>query len=146
MQVEIRIEASAKEPKVVILTDEMTEEVREIVQRLSQPEPKVLAGFSGDTVKLLEQEKILRIYASGGKVFAVTEDGEYGLRLRLYEAEQRLRGDRFVRISNSEIVNLKKVRKFDLSISGTVCVCLTDGSVSYVSRRYVSKIKAVLGL
>ena len=80
-----------------------------------------------------------------GKVIAAAEDGEYALRLRLYELEPRLRRD-FVRISNSEIINLKKAKRFDLSMSGTICVSMSDGSVSYVSRRYVSKIKTVLGL
>ena len=72
--------------------------------------------------------------------------GEYTLRLRLYEAEERLKPLRFVRISNSEIINLKKVRSFDLSFTGTICVILADGSKTYVSRRYVSKIKEVLGI
>ena len=55
-------------------------------------------------------------------------------------------GSIFVRISNSEIVNLKKVRSIDLSFVGTICMEMTDGEVSYVSRRYVSKIKKILGL
>lgn len=53
---------------------------------------------------------------------------------------------KFVRISNSEIVNLKKVKSLDLSFVGTICMELSNGTVSYVSRRYVSKIKKVLGL
>ena len=68
------------------------------------------------------------------------------IRLRLYEAEERLKPFRFVRISNSEIINLKKVGSFDLSFAGTICVTLTDGSKTYVSRRYVTKIKEVLGI
>lgn len=43
-------------------------------------------------------------------------------------------------------INLKKVRNFDLSLSGTICVTLSDGTATYVSRRYVSKIKKILGL
>jgi len=68
------------------------------------------------------------------------------LRLRLYELEERLRPFSFVRISNSEIINLKRVRSFDLSLVGTICVTLSDGSKAYVSRRYVPKIKEVLGI
>ncbi|MEE3451384.1 MAG: LytTR family DNA-binding domain-containing protein, partial [Acutalibacteraceae bacterium] len=68
------------------------------------------------------------------------------LRQRLYELEEQLNKYSFVRISNSEIINLKKVRNFDLSLSGTICVTLSDGTATYVSRRYVSKIKKVLGL
>lgn len=47
------------------------------------------------------------IYASAGKVIAVTEGGEYTLRLQLYEVEERLNLDIFVHISNSEIINLQ---------------------------------------
>ena len=111
MQVEIKIDSTVTEPKVVILTEQMTEEINEIVRKLSDPESQMIAGFQNDTVTLLDQDAILRIYASNGKVFAATDKGEYLLRLRLYELDARLRRDRFVRISNSEIVNLKKVRE-----------------------------------
>ena len=65
--------------------------------------------------------------------------------MRLYEIEEKLCSGNFVRISNSEIINLKKVKNFDLSFTGTILVRLSDGSTSYVSRRYVSKIKKILG-
>ena len=68
------------------------------------------------------------------------------LRLRLYEVEERLKQHHFIRISNSEIINLKKVRSFDLSFTGTICVVLNDGSKTYASRRYVTRLKGVLGI
>ena len=146
MQVEVKIDAAATEPRVVILTSKVTEEVSALVSMLSDSEPKLIAGFREDTVTVLDEKDILRIYAANGRVFAVTPSAEYVLRLRLYEAEERLKQQRFVRISNSEIINLKKVRSFDLSFTGTICVALSDGSKTYVSRRYVSKIKEVLGI
>ena len=146
VQVEINIDSSVTEPKVIILTDRMTEEINDLVRRISKPETQMIAGFRDDTVTLLDQETVLRIYAANGKVFAVTGNGEYLIRQRLYELEAQLRQDRFVRISNSEIINLKKVRHFDLSFSGTICVSLSDGTVTYVSRRYVSKIRDLLKL
>ena len=97
-------------------------------------------------MEVIEPDDLFRIYAAGGKVFAVTDKGEYLLRLRLYEAAERLNPSRFVRISNSEIINLEKVKNFDLSFTGTICVSMTDGAVTYVSRRYVNKIKQVLGI
>lgn len=146
MKIEIKIDAACTEPQVIIVTDQMTDEVNQLVQRISDETPKVLVGFLGDTLKILEERQIIRIYALAGKVIAVTEEGEYTLRQRLYELENRLDKSRFVRISNSEIVNLKKVNSFDLRLTGTICVSLTDGTVSYVSRRYVAKIKQVLGI
>lgn len=146
MQIEIKIDSSYIEPKILILTDKMTEDINGILKKLSEEAPQMLAGFCGESVEILDQAEIVRIYASTGKIFAVTGKGEYILRLRLYELEDRLDKNSFVRISNSEIINLKKVKAFDLSFAGTICVTLTNNTVTYVSRRYVAKIKQILGI
>lgn len=146
MQIEIKIDPTCEETKVIVMTDKVTDEVNMVIQKLSEETPQVLAGFKEDVVEVLEQSEIIRFYALSGKIFAVTSHGEYSLRRRLYELEEMLNKRDFVRISNSEIINLKKAKGFDLSFVGTICVTMTNGDVVYVSRRYVSKIKQVLGL
>lgn len=146
MRIEIEIDENCKEPKIIIVTDKMTDEINGIIKRLSDEQPKMIAGFKNDLVEVLEPADIYRIFASNSKVFAETKHGEYALRLRLYEMEQCLDGHLFARISNSEIINLKMVKGFDLSFTGTICVTLANGTVTYVSRRYVAKIKQVLGI
>lgn len=146
MKIEVKIDEHAKETRVIILTPRMDESVSELMKRISGERPQVIAGFAEDTVALLDQEEIYRVYAGGGKVYCETQSGTWNLRMRLYEIEERLEKSRFVRISNSEIINLKRVKGFDLSLSGTIRVSLTNGAVTYVSRRYVSKIKQVLGI
>lgn len=146
MQVEIKIDPSCTEPKVIIMAASMTEDVNRIVKKLSEDVPRIISGSKDDKIEVLEPSDLIRIYAGTGKVFAVTDQGEYTLRLRLYELEERLDPHRFVRISNSEIINLKKVINFDLSFTGTIYVKLSNGTVTYVSRRYVSKIKKILGI
>ena len=146
MQIKIEIDPSVTEPRVIVLTGRMTDEVNDILRRLSEESPQMIAGFREEEVHLLEQSELYRVYAEGGKVYGVTKDSAYVLRLRLYELEERLDGRQFVRISHSEIVNVKMVKSFDLSYAGTICVTLRDGTVTYVSRRYVSKIKKILGL
>lgn len=89
----------------------------------------------------LEQTDLIQIYANSGKVFAVTNKGEYVLRLRSYETEKRLTANQFIRISNSEIINLKRVNHFDLGFTGTICVKLSNGTTTHVSGRYVPKLK-----
>lgn len=46
MKVEVSIDPSCKEPKVIILTDKMTEEIAEIMKRLSENTVDSLAVFS----------------------------------------------------------------------------------------------------
>lgn len=146
MQIEIKIDPLYEEPKVVVLTASMTEEVHSLVGKLSKKNPSVISGSRDGMITVLEENDLIKVYAGNGKVFAVTDHGEYSIKLRLYEIEKRLDPQRFVRISNSEIVNLKKVKNFDLSFTGTICVELINNTVTYVSRRYVSKIKKILGI
>ena len=69
------------------------------------------------------------------------------MKLRLYELEERLDPGAFVRISHSEIVNLKQVTALDLSLAGTIKMTLAGGAaVCWVSRRYVPRIRQALGL
>lgn len=146
MQLEVKIDSSYIEPKVIILTASMTEDVNIILNKLSDQAPQIISGSKDNKIEVIEQADLIRIYASSGKVFAVTHKGEYALRLRLYEIEERLPPHQFVRISNSEIINLKNVNNFDLSFTGTICVKLANGTTTYVSRRYVSQLKKILGI
>lgn len=146
MKIEIKIDENCAEPKIIVVTDKINEEINDILRKLSAEQPQILVGFKDEKVTALDLNQIFRIYASGGKVYAETDSDTYILRLRLYETEQRLANQSFVRISNGEIINLKKVKGFDLSFIGTICVSLSNDTVSYVSRRYVSKIKQLLGI
>ena len=146
MQIKIEFNKAYKEPEIIILTDKMTDDIDRIFKMLSDEKSQIIAGIKNDRVEVLEPNDIIRVYANSKKVFAVTDKGEYMLRLRLYEAEERLSLNQFVRISKSEIINLKKVNNFDLNFAGTICGRFFNNEVTYGSRRYVSEIKKVLGV
>ena len=146
MQVEIKIDSSYIKPKIIILTASMTEDVNNIVKKLSEDTSQIISGQKDEKIEIIEQSDLIRIYANAGKVYAVTNKGEYILRFRLYEIENRLPFNEFIRISNSEIINLRKVNNFDLNFTGTICVKLSNGTTTYVSRRYVPKLKKILGI
>lgn len=146
MEVEIRIEPGRQEPKLVILAGEESEELRRLAGRLSALAMGPIPAGLGEEKLLLPQGDFLRFYADGKGVSGQTGTEIWTVPLRLYELEERLDRTRFVRISNSEIVNLERVTAVDLSLSGTICMTL-DGTVkAYVSRRYVKKIKETLNL
>ena len=148
MNVEIRLQKGCLEPHIILVADHMTPELEALIKQLRQDKPSAITGFQGSQVVLLKPEHILRLYASQGKVFASLAGGgdEYVVKSRLYELEARLEPEHFTRISNSELVNLSHVKSFDLSLSGTIRVTLSDGQTAYVSRRYVGKIKDLLGI
>ena len=92
MQIEIKIDEKCKEPKIIVMTDKMTDEVNAIIKRLSDEQPQVIAGFREDVVEVLEPSEIYRVFAESGKVFAETNHGEYarnnGLTARLLSEYQ----------------------------------------------------------
>ena len=58
MQIEIKIDEKCKEPKIIVMTDKMTDEVNAIIKRLSDEQPQVIAGFREDAVEVLEPSEI----------------------------------------------------------------------------------------
>ena len=52
MQIEIQIDEKCEKPKVIIITDKMTEEVSEIVKNLSAEREQTIAGFKDDIILL----------------------------------------------------------------------------------------------
>ena len=115
MKLNIKIDAGAKEPEIMITTAHMTEDINRVVDFVSRLDdaPTIITGIREDKVELLDPDAIVKIYAEDSKVFAQTDKWMYQIRLRLYEAEERLDSSKFVRISNSEIVNLSMCSEFD---------------------------------
>lgn len=144
MDVELKLEPGRQEPKIVILAGEETPELRRLMEELAGLAMGPIQVWQEEQMRVLPQEAFLRFFADGKGVSAQTAEGVYSVRLRLYELEERLDARRFVRISNSEIVNLDRVTAVDLSLTGTICMTLDGHVSSYVSRRYVKKIKDVL--
>ena len=146
MEVEVKLEPGREEPKVVILAGADTEDVRRLARELAGLALGPIQVWEGERARRIPQGEFLRFFADGKGVSAQTARGTYAVRLRLYELEEVLDPRRFVRVSNSEIVNLDKVTAVDLSLTGTIRMTLDGDVPAYVSRRYVKKIKETLGL
>ena len=143
MKIEINIDPACAEPKLVIHTDRMTDEIDALIRRLSAPRPDAVPAQTERGVELLPVEKLIRIYTERQKVYAQTSEAVYPLKFRLYEMEERLKGHPFVRISSSELVNTRMITGMDFSLTGTIRLSLKGGIVTYVFRRQVSRIKAL---
>ena len=144
VKVDIHIDPSCGEPTAVITAPALTGEIQALAVRLEGGGG--LTGWRGDLAIPVGEDQILRCFAQEKGVKVQTLEGIFDLRERLYELEGKLDRHTFVRISHSEIVNLKKVTALDLSLTGTIKMTLVGDVVCYVSRRYVKKIKEALGL
>lgn len=93
---------------------------------------------------LVSQRDIIRVYTQDRKVIVHTQDKSYISRKPLSRVEEILNPNRFIRISQSEIINLHKVKSFDINMAGTIGVEFDDGTKSWVARSRVKSIKNLL--
>jgi DNA-binding LytR/AlgR family response regulator len=125
---------------------EKNDETERLEQIVSQAVSTTITGYTDNGVEILLCTSIIRIYTENQKIYATTVNGSYRLHQRLFELGEILDGRLFTRISNSEIVNLRKIKHLDTSATGTILMYLQADIKTFVSRRYVTKIKKVLGI
>ena len=146
MKIEIKIDSTIKEDKVVIYVKEITEAVQKIVKQLENETLDVITGINEEKIYILKPSEINYFYSENQKILAKTTDKIIQVKLKLYEIEEMLRNKGFIRISNSVIANINKIDNIEMSFNGVMCIKFKNGDKEYSSRRYVKKIKESLDL
>ncbi len=146
MRVETRISDAYREIEVHICNHEMNRQVEEVAARIFRVVNDTITGVDKDGVRVLSTSEIIRFFAENQKVLAQDERGTYSIHQKLYELEELLDAGQFLRISKSEIVNLRKIRRLDMKLAGTIKVILCDGTCTYTSRRNIPRLKKALGI
>lgn len=133
-----------REEEIVIYAHQKNEMIFEI-ERMAQEKPLQLTGFLNEEIVRLEPQDIYCFTVEGGRLYAIGESEKYLIKARLYNIEEIL-DKNFIKINQSSIANVKKIQKFDASISGTLKVIFKNGHTDYVSRRNIKNVKERLGL
>jgi DNA-binding LytR/AlgR family response regulator len=147
IDISLEIDPGYSKPQIIIRANEKTkfiEKIIEAIENCHEPSDSQIAVYNGDSVTLLEQDAIYRVYTQDRRLCVCSADNSYVSKLPLQDFEKLLLGDSFVRISRFEVVNLKKVSGFDLSIAGTIRITFNNGSETWVARRYVRDIQKAL--
>ncbi|MBP5608850.1 MAG: LytTR family transcriptional regulator [Lachnospiraceae bacterium] len=145
MQIRSEINNKYTELEVHVCNDEMTDEVREVMSRLHSFFDTSLTGTdeAGNRC-ILSPAEIYSFYAEGQKVFALDASKKYTVSQKLYELEKDYEDLCFIRISKSELINYRKIRKLDMSLTGTIKVIMKNGYETFSSRRNVARLKELL--
>ncbi len=116
-------------------------------QEISSPQAgdvSQIAVYDGGRIALLHPKDFIRIYTENRRLCVMATSGRYESRITLREFEDLLDPGIFVRISRFEIVNLRKISSFDLSMAGTIRIIFSNGEETWVARRYVREIHTKL--
>ena len=147
VEIEVVLDERYVDPFVTIKTRSNTQQVENIIcaiEDASQSDFPQIAAEKDDAVVFVSQRDIVRVHTEGRKIVIQTEDEIYTVKRTLAGLEDVLNPARFLRISQSEIINLYKVKSFDFNLAGTIGVEFDCGIKSWVSRSRVKQIKALL--
>ncbi len=143
VEYEINIDPLCKEEKIYISAREKTLLIEEI-EKLLSGNTRELMGYGGGEIVKLDRSKIECFTVDNSKIYAISDGSKLRVKERLYIIEEML-GDAFIKINQSCIANIKKIKKFESSFGGAIRVVFESGHKDYVSRRQLKAVKERLG-
>ena len=147
VEIEVVLDERYVDPFVTIKTRSNTQQVENIIcaiEDASHNDFPQIAAVKDDAVVFVSQRDIVRVHTEGRKIVIQTADDVFTVKKTLAGLEDMLNPSRFLRISQSEIINLYKVKCFDFNLAGTIGVEFDCGIKSWVSRSRVKQIRNLL--
>lgn len=132
-----------RDEEVVIYVREksrISEEIERFVSNLASG----LIGFEENEIVPINVNDVYCFTVEDGRVYALTNDNKLRLKQRLYEIED-IAGADFLKINQSCLIRVDKIKKFDASLTGGLSVILKNGYKDYISRRQLKTVKERIG-
>ena len=141
------ISESFKNIEVLLNAPSMNDEIKKLehnLQLIINKSIQEILGLQGNNLFIINVKDIIMFYSEEKNNFCKTQTGTFKIREKLYLLEDLLPKSRFIRISNSIIININYVKCFNTDIIGKIIVNFKDGSKATVSRRRTSNIMKFL--
>jgi len=103
-----------------------------------------IAGRVGEDIVLLDCPDVILIESYGNDIFVCGKDIKMKAKEKLYMFEQMLPADRFVRVSQSVIVNVKHIKRISPAFGMKFTLTMSNGQSADVTRSYYQKFKDFL--
>lgn len=149
MKIHINTDISDKyndEINVTIKANQITNKVQQIINSIEKIDNnfKKIVGTQNNNIFIINIDEIICFYSENKNTYCKTDKGIFKIKQSLYELENNLVTNDFIRISNSTIININHVAHFNTDITGTIKVKFKDESTDYISRRRISKVMKLL--
>jgi len=145
MKITINENVNIKETEIIINCRQTDEQILRICAGLRILDKKVTGTHNGQTF-ILNASDILYVETVDRKAFIYTERQVYETPLKLYELEERLAGEEFIRATKSCVLNFSKVKSLRGDFGGRMLCVLENGETITVSRQYAIVIKQNLSI
>ena len=145
-KVDTNISKEYKSIKVLITAPELNEQVQSILNNLSTvcENRNNIVATKNNELFLLKTNDILYFYSDEKYIYAKTREEGYRVKQKMYELEEILPNNKYVRISSAYIINIDKTISFDMGQIGSLYAKMEDGKKLEVSKRKIKEVKNFL--
>ncbi|MDO5027982.1 MAG: LytTR family DNA-binding domain-containing protein [Bacillota bacterium] len=130
---------------VIIQCDQVDHEVKKLKAHIENFDNK-LYGYEDGRQFVINLSQVLYFESVDNRSFLYTEDKVLEVKKRLYQLEETLPKEDFIRISKSLIVNINKISSLMPQLNRTILLKLNNGESLYISRKYVPAVKKLLSI
>ncbi len=141
----INIREKQEQLAVTIECPAIDRQVERLKKHIEIFDNRILAKKDGNTVNVVTKE-VLYFEAVDNRSFLYLKNEVLEVKPRLYELEELLPREDFIRISKSVIVNVNKIKELTPQINRTILVTMCNGEKIYISRKYVADFNRLLSL
>ena len=146
IKVNTNISKEFDEITINVNAPEFTEDLQKILNNLLtiSTEKEEMVATKNNEIFLLKTKDILYFYSDEKNNYAKTMQTTYRVKEKLYELEEQLSKNKFIRISNSCIINVEKTKSFDASLIGSLVARMEDNTKQEVSKRKIKNVMKFL--
>lgn len=132
--------------EVIVNAPKLDTDVQNIVNNLLNTSNEIteIAGIQDNKIFIIKVSDIVMFYSQNKDNYCKTDKGVFKIKEKLYQLEEALPQNTFIRISNSTIINLEHTDCFDISTLGQIIVRFKDNTYEYVSQRKISEVMKFL--
>lgn len=144
MKIIIEEPQDGEEEQIIIRCHQMTPEFLRVLALLKSQD--LLIAYNGNEIHRVQPSGIYYIEVVDNKTFLYCKNMVCESKLKLYELEETLTSNDFLRVSKSIIINLRKIKSLSPALSGRFEATLDNGEKIIISRQYVVDLKKKLGI
>lgn len=145
MKITVHTDKETDEVRIDVTCREVTPEIEKMIATLRMLN-RQLTGRQGNRIFQIPVGDVIYIEAVERKCFLYTQDNYFEADFRLYELEELLGTDGFIRISKSVLINLQEVASLQTELNRRLLVTMCNGERLIASRQYADELKKLLGV
>lgn len=134
-----------RDEEVLIYAHERNELVKDIEALVNSSQIEI-KGILDDEIIFINPTEVSCFISEANKVYALIDEKRYQIKYRLYQLEELPLNKNYIKINQSCYANIKRIKRFESTITGALRVVFNNGYVDYISRRELKNVKERMGL